>query len=203
MIRVTALLALSALACSTSAALAQAVFTGPSGVNTTSNEGQATSRQVPQCQAAPGGSRMRRRDNADCVPQEAATVRTEQELKVTLELPQQTAPQCEATTTTEYYQRNTVARVEGTISIANCPAGSAGDYTIAARVRDDSGETKVIEFSESWQLDGDEDVAFNTDYPIGENVELTNLRVRNLTCTCAEAARADAAAAAAEAVIEN
>jgi hypothetical protein len=185
-IRVTALLALSALACSTSAAFAQAVFTAPSGGNTTSNEGQATSRQVPHCQAAPGGSRMRRRDNADCVPQETTTVRTEQELKVSLELPQETAPQCEATTNTEYWQRNTVAHVEGTIGIANCPAGSAGDYTIAARVRDDSGETKVLEFSESWRRDGDEDVAFNTDYPIGENVDLMSLRVRTLSCTCAE-----------------
>jgi hypothetical protein len=198
-IRVTAVLAFSAFTFVSSAAFAQAIFSGPSGVAPTSNQGSATERQVPHCQAAPGGSRMRRRDDADCTLAETATIRQEQELKVTLELPQQTALQCEASTLTEYSQRNTVARVQGTINIANCPAGSAGTYTVAARVRDDAGESKVIEFNESWERDTAEDFPFNTDYPIGENIELVSVRVRNLSCTCAETATA--AAPVAEAAI--
>jgi hypothetical protein len=65
-----------------------------------------------------------------------------------------------------------------------------------ARVRGDSGETVPIEFGETWQRDDAKDVSFTTDYPIGENVELVNVRVRNLKCTCAaapEPAPADAA----------
>jgi len=99
---------------------------------------------------------------------------------------QPSGPQCEATTLTEYFQRNTVARVSGTISIASCPAGTTGNYNVVARVRDDSGEIKPIEFGETWQRADAGDVIFNADYPIGENVELVNVRVRDLKCTCAD-----------------
>jgi hypothetical protein len=193
LIRVTALLALSALASFTSAALAQTTQ-AVSGVAPTSNQGRATSADVPHCQAAAGGSRMRNRN--DCESAETTTARAEQEVKFLIELQDEEALQCEASTLTEYSQRNTVARVEGTVS-TNCPAGSAGAYTVAARVRDPSGEVKVVEFSESWQRDTSDDVAFNADYPIGENVELTSVRIRNLSCTCAEAPQAPAAAATA------
>ena len=98
-------------------------------------------------------------------------------------------PQCEATTLTEYQQRNNVARVTGTVSIASCPAGTAGSFTLVARVRDDNGETRPIEFNETWQRNDAEDHAFNTEYPIGDNVELMSVRVRNLKCTCAAAAQ--------------
>jgi hypothetical protein len=128
----------------------------------------------------------RRRNPAGCEAAETV-VRTEQELKVSLELPQPDAVQCEATTLTEYSQRNNVARVSGSVSIANCPAGSTGTFNVVARVRDDSGEIKPVEFIETWQRDDASDVAFNNDYPIGENVELVNVRVRELKCTCAAA----------------
>jgi hypothetical protein len=98
-------------------------------------------------------------------------------------------PQCEATTLTEYQQRNNVARVTGTVSLAACPAGTTGTFTLVARVRDDSGESTTIEFAEAWQRDDAEDHTFNTDYPIGDNVELMSVRVRNLKCTCAEVAQ--------------
>ena len=95
-------------------------------------------------------------------------------------------PQCEASTLTEYQQRNDVARVTGTVSLAACPAGTAGTFTLVARLRDDSGESRTIEFAESWQRDDTEDHTFNADYPIGDDVELMSVRVRNLKCTCAE-----------------
>jgi hypothetical protein len=102
---------------------------------------------------------------------------------------QPSGPQCEATTLTEYQQRNNVARVTGTVSLAACPAGTTGTFTLVARVRDESGESRTIDFPESWQRDDTEDHTFNTDYPIGDNDELMSVRVRNLKCTCAEVAQ--------------
>lgn len=95
-------------------------------------------------------------------------------------------PQCETTTLTEYQQRGNVARVSGTVSIAACPAGTSGTFTLVARIRDESGETTTIEFPETWQLADSADHTFNSDYPIGDEVELMSVRVRSLKCTCAE-----------------
>jgi hypothetical protein len=122
----------------------------------------------------------------------ATTGPTEEDLTVVLEdvPPSLAGPQCEASTLTEYQQRNNVARVTGTVSISACPAGTTGSFTLVARVRDDAGEIKPLEFNETWQRANAEDHAFNTDYPIGDNVELMSVRVRGLKCTCAEAAAA-------------
>jgi hypothetical protein len=95
-------------------------------------------------------------------------------------------PQCEASTLTEFEQRNNIARVSGTVSISSCPAGTTGSLTVVARVRDDAGETTPIEFKETWQRADAQDHLFKADYPIGENVFLQSVRVRDLTCTCAE-----------------
>ena len=186
-IHVTTLLALSTLAIAPiSIADAQQIF-GAGGTASTANQGSATGENVPQCQAAPGGSRMRKRDQAGCEGvAEPATVRTEQQITVSLDVPQPEVVQCEATTQTEYQQRNNVARVNGSVTIVNCPAGSAGTFDVVARVRDESGETKPIEFAEKWQRDDAGDSPFAGDYPIGENVELLGVRIRNLKCTCAE-----------------
>ena len=121
----------------------------------------------------------------------ATSSATDAALTVVLEEPiapaQAAGPQCEATTLTEYQQRNNVARVTGTVSISSCPAGTTGKFTLVARVRDDNGEIKPIEFNETWQRHDAEDHLFNTDYPIGDNVELMSVRVRGLACTCAAA----------------
>lgn len=190
-IHVTALLALSSLALPVSFACAQQIF-GSGGTAPTSIEG-STGKAVPHCQAAPGGSRMRgRKAEDDCVAAAEAAVHAQQQLNVKLQVPQPQALQCEATTRTEYQQRNNVAHVAGAVSIANCPAGSAGVFNVVARVRDESGEIKPIEFAEAWQRDDTHEVSYNKDYPIGDNVELVNVRVRDLKCTCAAAADATA-----------
>jgi hypothetical protein len=93
-------------------------------------------------------------------------------------------PQCETSTLTEYEQRNDVARVSGTVGISACPAGTTGSFTIVARVRDDAGEIRPIEFAETWQRADAQDHIFSSDYPIGANVALVSVRVRNMTCTC-------------------
>jgi hypothetical protein len=93
-------------------------------------------------------------------------------------------PQCEASTYTEYEQLGNVARVTGTVSISACPAGTAGKFALVARVRDEAGAVMPIEFSEMWQSDDPQDYIFYADYPIGDNVFLESVRIRNLTCTC-------------------
>ena len=128
-IQVTALLALSTFALPIDG---QQIFSG-GGTASTSSQGSATGENVPQCQAAPGGSRMRKRDQGNCAGVgEATTVRTEQQLKVSLEVPAPEVLQCEASTLTEYQQRNNIARVTGSVSIAN-PTMAASDSATRPR----------------------------------------------------------------------
>jgi hypothetical protein len=179
---VTAILVASVFAGPVSSAFAQAM--APSGTPTTGHQGVVRDN-VPNCQAAPGGSRMR----ANCDPQSTATtVRTEQELKVSLEPPPRlNAPQCEATATTNYYQSNTVARTDGTITIRNCSTGSTGTYNVVIRVKDEKGEINSLEFGDKWQRSDGQDVKFAADYQIGKDADLVSVRVRDLHCTCADA----------------
>jgi hypothetical protein len=94
--------------------------------------------------------------------------------------------QCEASTYTEYEQRGNVARVTGRVAISACPAGTTGKFALVARVRDDAGVSTPIEFSEVWESPDAEDYIFYADYPIGDNVLLESVRVRNLTCRCVD-----------------
>jgi hypothetical protein len=98
-------------------------------------------------------------------------------------------PQCEASTYTEYEQLGNVARVTGTVSISACPAGSTDKFTLVARVRGEAGSSTPIEFAEMWQNADAQDYVFFADYPIGDDVLLESVRVRNLTCTCQEPAQ--------------
>ena len=93
-------------------------------------------------------------------------------------------PQCEASAYTEYEQRGNVARVTGRISFSACPAGTTGKFAVVTRVRDEAGAVTPIEFSEAWLSPDTEDYVFYADYPIGDNVFLENVRVRNLRCAC-------------------
>ena len=170
----TSLLALLTLAVSTATPLAQDTI-----------QRDLENGDLETCAARAGGSRMRSNNCAN--EGRATTSRTEHELEFELELPTTEGPQCEATTLTEYSQRDTLASVMGTVSIANCPAGTTGTFSIIARVRDEAGEIKPLEFKETWQRDDAKDHTFTSDYPIGENVELVSVRVRNLTCTCSAA----------------
>ena len=176
----TTVLALSSLALPVSTVFAQA----PSGTPTTSRQGRVHDGDVATCQASAGGSRVR----ANCEPGATqTTVRTEQKLQVSLDAPAPpSVPQCEATASTNYLQKNTVAQVDGTINIRNCPAGSMGTYNVVLRVRDEKGEINSLEFGDKWQRSDGQDVKFTADYPIGQNVDLVSGRVRDLRCTCAD-----------------
>jgi len=63
-IRATAVLALTTFVLPVSITYGQQIF-GPGGTAPTANQGSATGRNVPQCQAAPGGSRMRNRNSEE------------------------------------------------------------------------------------------------------------------------------------------
>jgi hypothetical protein len=131
-----------------------------------------------------GGGRLSR-----C--KETVRLTAEREVTVDIKLTPPPTKTCQATMNTVSEQRNTVARVDGTIEIADCAACS-GDYTIVLRVRDESGETKSLEFGGSWQRADDKPVKFKTDYPIGENVDLLGVRSKGLRCVCAGAPAAPA-----------
>jgi hypothetical protein len=121
----------------------------------------------------------------NCDQEETTTLRVEQELKLSIELLGIPSLQCAATTTTEDQQRDTSARVDGAIAISDCTAAS-GAYKVLVRVKGASGESEVLEFDETWQRSDDRDVSFSADYPIGDDVELVSVRLRGLTCTCAD-----------------
>ncbi|HET7132117.1 MAG TPA: hypothetical protein VFJ95_07705, partial [Gammaproteobacteria bacterium] len=54
------------------------------------------------------------------------------------------------------------------------------------RTKDARGEAKPMELVETWQSSTSQDVRFTADYPLGSDVELLNVRVRNLRCTCVD-----------------
>ena len=196
-LHVAALLALSAFALEASPAAAQVIFgPGMQGGADRGIQGRATERDdIYTCQGLPGGSRVR--ENCES---ETTTLKLEQQMRIAFKLnaPPQAA-QCGASTTTQYQQLDTVARVNGTLEIRDC-AAAAGTYTVAVRIKDENGvEKPPLEFTEEWQRADAQDVSFNADYPIGENVELVNVRLRGLTCTCADVVAEEEPAAAEEA----
>jgi hypothetical protein len=167
--RIVAALRIGALSCLVVSAAAQDPRSPDSAVAT------------PDCIST--GSRARRA----CEPQPKSVVaHVETELSVTLELPPPRSASCQATIAVDYSQRNTVASVEGTIGNPDC-AASDGDYSIAINIKDENGERKTLEFAESWRRDDDQPVKFSAAYPIGENVDLVNVRPKVLRCTCAAA----------------
>ena len=178
---VAALVALAALSFPASLAFAQ-VFVGGSGVRGLSDrgfEGRVTEGDVYTCVAAPGGSRIR--PNCEVVEE---IERLQQEMK-RLSAPPPPLAQCGASTTTESQQLDTIARVSGTLEIRDC-AAAAGTVTVAVVVKEKSGEQKPLEFTETWQRSDDRDVSFASDYAIGEDVELVDVHLSGLTCTCAD-----------------
>jgi hypothetical protein len=116
--------------------------------------------------------------------QAAAGVQPQAEFSISV-APPEAAPACVASVTTGYFQSNTVAKVESNIQIEGCTAAS-GKYTIAARIRDQAGETQTLEFEETFERADDQSMTVKRDYPIGENVELVNVRTRAVRCECAE-----------------
>jgi hypothetical protein len=183
-IHTTALFSLLALALPSSPAFAQIFVRGGTGGIDRSTQGRATDRNdIYTCQAAPGGSRVR--ENCDVVLE---IEQLKQELKLAKLFQPPPLLQCGGSTTTEYRQLDTIAHVNGTLEISDCGAAS-GTLTVAIVVKDSSGAEKVLEFTEAWQRSDKQNVSFSADYPIGEQAELVDVHLSDLTCTCASATR--------------
>jgi hypothetical protein len=182
---VAALVALAALSFPASPVFGQ-VFFGPGmrGVADRAIHGRATEGDHYTCSAAPGGSRIR--PNCD-VTEELERLQQQQQLQQAMRRLQSAPPlaQCGASTTTESRQIDATARVNGTLEIHDCGA-AAGTLTIAVVVKEKNGREKPLEFTETWQRSDDRDVSFASDYAIGENVELVDVHLSGLTCTCAD-----------------
>ena len=92
---------------------------------------------------------------------------------------------CDSDIDITYEQRNTIARVEGSIASSACPA-SKGEYTLVVGFTGEDDEYKTLDFVEIWQRSDDLAISFVHDYEIGENVDLTRIRMRNFRCSCTE-----------------
>ena len=145
-------------------------------------DGRTVSGEVPTCRSLSSASRTR----GACDEGSTTILRAEKELTLFRpEFTSQIGPQCEVEIDLEYFQRDTTARIYGMIESETC-AASNGRYQIEIRVKDENGETRTLDFSESWQRDDDQPVVFTADYPIGENVEVINLRSRRILCMCVD-----------------
>jgi len=91
---------------------------------------------------------------------------------------------CRAQLVVEYFQRGDKAHVKTELTNEDC-AASAGRYTIRVRIKDGNGEIKSTDYPETWSRSDDASVAKEKDYPIGDDVDLINVRSRNLKCECA------------------
>lgn len=136
---------------------------------------------VDTCTSLSSTSRTR----AACGEEGQTVLRVEREVTTFNETVELKSRQCATEISVEYFQRDTIARVNGLIENESC-AASNGEYIVAVRIKDEDGELQTFEFRESWQRDDDQAVDFTADYAIGENVELIWLRSRSLRCTCSE-----------------
>jgi hypothetical protein len=125
------------------------------------------------------------RTSRPCDERDQVVVRQEKETTTTLTLPAPKNTSCEASIQLTFSQRNTLARIEGTIENRTC-AASTGEYSVGLRIKDASGEIKSVEFRETWQRADHQPLTIKHDYPIGENVDLLNARTRSLRCECIE-----------------
>jgi hypothetical protein len=92
---------------------------------------------------------------------------------------------CQARAVIEYSQKNDVARVQGRITKDGCMAAS-GSYILSVRIRDENDEIRTLEFEEQWRSDSELPVVFESEYEIGENVDLVRAMSKRLRCVCAE-----------------
>lgn len=122
------------------------------------------------------------------------TISVAKDIPIDIETHIGTGATCQPTMSITYEQRNDVARVEGTIENPTCAACS-GDYTIAVRIRDASGEIKTLEFPGTWKRADDRPVSFTADYPIGMNVDVVSARSKSMHCVCTQSEEPAAAEA--------
>lgn len=100
--------------------------------------------------------------------------------------PPPVSSKCVATATLDYFQRGDEAQVETSIDTEDCSAAS-GSYIVKLTIRSDTdGKQTVLDVEESWERTEVAPVESMRRYLIGDGMELRKVRVRKLSCTCAE-----------------
>ncbi len=109
----------------------------------------------------------------------------EQEIPTKMQLPDIQFNSCEAFITLQYYQRNTLARVEATVENESCTT-SMGEYKLLVNIRDENGVSRNLSFSEAWEQKDDSLLKSSQDYPIGENVTIKRVVAQSVRCKCTD-----------------
>jgi hypothetical protein len=109
----------------------------------------------------------------------------EQELPINMQIPGIQLNSCAAFITLQYYQRNTLARVEATVENESCIT-SMGEYELLFNIRDENGVSRNLSFSEAWEQKDESLLKSSRDYPIGENVTLKRVVAQNVRCKCTD-----------------
>lgn len=131
---------------------------------------------------------MTRRDNSSRLPannQEEKRIVLESEITLRSSMPAIEVATCRATVRLRYDQRNTVVRVDGDVQHDACPV-SSGEFEVQVSFRDAAGDMQRLNFSETWQRENGESLAFTQDYLMGEETSLSQVTARNVRCSCGE-----------------
>jgi hypothetical protein len=135
---------------------------------------------------------MTRRNNASRLSandQDEKRIILESEITMRASIPERQVLTCQATVRLSFDQRNTVARVDGDIQHEACPA-SSGEFEVQVSFRDAAGDMQRQSFSETWQREHGESLAFTRDYRMGEETSLSQVTARNIRCSCGVPAQA-------------
>lgn len=109
--------------------------------------------------------------------------------KMTISTTPAAEQKCEASMFFEYFQKNTVAVVNSTLSNPDCGASSGG-YTLLVRYRDANNDMQSLAYPVTWQRADNQDIESRKEYFIGDNVDLVTVRSRKLRCICDNAGEA-------------
>lgn len=115
------------------------------------------------------------------------TVNNEAEIRIQLDVKQEYATDlCQAKLEVEWYQKGPTVHVESVLTNADCDA-SSGFHTLRVSYRDATGETKSVEFPETWERADAAPVRAENDYYIAENIDVLRVRPGKLRCVCSDA----------------
>ncbi len=95
---------------------------------------------------------------------------------------------CEADLHLEYFQTGPDAHVKTKLINETCGA-SSGNYTIRIRFKDAKGNMDLVEFEEAWNRDDDATLTSEKNYFVGEDIDITRVNSRRLSCSCKEPER--------------
>ena len=90
---------------------------------------------------------------------------------------------CRADVHLRFQQRGDKARVDTEIKNEDC-AASTGKYELRLRITDAIGERHTLRFSEDWSRENALPIETRKFYDIGDNVELTSIRLKATSCRC-------------------